>query len=298
VRVGVVDLGTNSTRLLVADVSDGQVVEVERRVEITHLGESVDAGRRLLPAATARVCRCLDGYRRELIRLEAERAVAIGTSALRDAENGAEFLDEVAHRYGLQTLLVSGIEEAELTLLGVATDGPLTEDTLVIDIGGGSTELTLGGEKGANFSTSLQLGCVRLTERFLASDPPTTRELASLAARVRDELPEIHPVHAIGVSGTVTTLAALDLELVEYDPVRVHRHVVSRDSVARQLGRLAALTTAQRARIPMMEPGRAPVIVAGAEILFEVLSAYDLTEIETSERDLLHGAALAAAAPD
>jgi len=296
VRVGVVDLGTNSTRLLVADVSDGRVVEIERRVEITHLGESVDSDGRLLPAAMARVRRCLDGYRRDLARLRAEQTLAVGTSALRDAENGRAFLAEIARDNGFTVRLVSGIEEAELTLRGVATDRPLDDRTLVVDIGGGSTELTLGGLDGPTFSTSLQLGCVRLTERFLASDPPTTEELARSAAFVREALPDLRPASAIGVSGTVTTIGSLDLELSEYDPERVHGHVIPRDSVRRQLDRLASLTTAERMRIPTMEAGRAPVIVAGAQILHELMSAYELGEIEVSERDLLYGVALASEA--
>ena len=295
-RVGVVDLGTNSTRLLIADVDDGKVDELTRRVEITRLGEAVDAGGRLLPDAERRVRWCLDAYRHDLEAFAPDRTIAIGTSALRDAENGVQFLHEIGQEYGFVTRLVSGEEEAELTFRGVLSDRRLSDATLVVDIGGGSTELTLGGNAGPVFSRSFQLGCVRLTERFLASDPPTPGELERSAAYVREELPALEPVDAVGVSGTITTIAALDLQLAEYDAARVHGHRIALTAVAHQLDRLAALTTAERTRIPTMEPGRAPVIVAGALILLEVMTAYRLEGIEASERDLLHGAALTAAA--
>lgn len=289
-RVGVVDLGTNSTRLLIADVTDGRVEEVEWRTEITRLGESVDAGGALMPEALARVRRCIDRYSKDLARHGVHRVLAVGTSALRDSENGQAFLGEITRDYGFRTQLVSGVEEANLTLQGVATDRFLGPDTLVVDIGGGSTELTLGDARGPSVSTSLQIGSVRLTERFLASDPPGAEELAHAAAFIRASLPVLQPETAVGVAGTVTTIASLELGLA-----RVHGHAVTRLGVRRQLDRLAALTTAQRARIPLLEPGRAPVIVAGAQILYELMSAFDLGEIEISERDLLHGAALEAA---
>jgi exopolyphosphatase/guanosine-5'-triphosphate,3'-diphosphate pyrophosphatase len=295
VRVAAVDLGTNSTRLLVADVRDQTVEEVARRLTITRLGEDVDGGHRLVPSAMARVRDCLGRYRRELEQLGAERTLAIGTSALRDAENGEAFLTEISASYGLTTRLLSGADEAELTLRGVSSDRTLSGSTLVVDIGGGSTELVLGRPGSVSYSTSLQLGCVRLTERFLASDPPAGDELEACRTYVRKHLPELEATDAIGVAGTVTTIAALDLALAEYDPARVHRHRMSRASVERELDRLAALTVAERELIPGIEPGRAPVIVAGAVILHELMTVYGLDEIEASERDILDGAVLAAA---
>src|SRR5262249_17137806 len=165
-----------------------------------------------------------------------------------------------------------------------------------VDAGGGPPGLVLGGPAGVSFSTSLQMGCVRLTERFLASDPPTRAELEACGAYARSLLPRLEAVGAIGVAGTVTTIAALDLGLAEYDPERIQGHVIARSSVEHALTRPAALTTAERTAVPAMEPDRAPVIVAGAVILLEVLRAYDLEAIEASERDLLDGAALTAAA--
>jgi exopolyphosphatase / guanosine-5'-triphosphate,3'-diphosphate pyrophosphatase len=288
-RVAVVDLGTNSTRLLVADVDDGRVEEVSRRTEITRLGEGVDERRKLLPLPIARVRNVLTEYRRELEGLGAERTLAVGTSAIRDAENGEAFLGEVEWSYGFKTRLLSGEEEAELTRRGVAGGRELEPGTLVLDVGGGSTELIADGAR-----TSIDLGSVRLTERFLHSDPPTREELEAAAGAVRDALPDLEPAQAIGVAGTITTLAAL--ELGEYDPERVHGYRISRGAVDAQLERLASLPLAERRELPGLEPERAPVIVAGAVIVREVLDRYGLDCLEASERDILHGAALDAAA--
>jgi len=234
-RAGVVDLGTNSTRLLVADVEDGRVEEVARRAEITRLGEGVDERRKLLPLPITRVRNCLTDYRRELESLGAERTLAIATSAVRDAENGEAFLGEIEWSYGFTTRLLDGGEEAALMYRGVTAGRPPLEDTLLVDIGGGSTELVLGTNGGPVASTSLDVGCVRVTERFLGSDPPTPTELAAAAAYVRSLLPAYEARGAIGVAGTVTTLATLDLDLAEYDPGRTHGHRLPLASVEREL---------------------------------------------------------------
>jgi exopolyphosphatase/guanosine-5'-triphosphate,3'-diphosphate pyrophosphatase len=289
-RVAAIDQGTNTTRLLVADVTDGQVDEVVRRSTITRLGEGVDARRRLLPLPITRVRNCLADYRRELESLGAERALLVATSAVRDAENGEAFLGEIEWSYGFSTRLLSGDEEAELTLRGI---GGVDDGTVVVDIGGGSTELISSGTR-----VSTELGSVRLTERFLESDPPTEKELEAIAGAIRSVLEE-HDLLAqrgIGVAGTVTSLAALDLGLVEYDSERVHGHRMSQTAVETQLERLAALPLAERRQVPGLEPERAPVIVAGAAILLEAMRHLGLDEIEVSERDILDGAALEAAA--
>jgi exopolyphosphatase/guanosine-5'-triphosphate,3'-diphosphate pyrophosphatase len=278
-RVAAVDLGTNSTRLLVADVDGGRVEEVARRAQITRLGEGVDERRKLLPLPVARVRNVLSEYRRELERLGAERALTIGTSAVRDAENGEAFLGEIEWSYGFATRLVTGEEEAELTLRGVATGRSLAEGTLVLDIGGGSTELITTAQR-----TSIDVGSVRLTERHLHSDPPRREELEVAAREVRELLPPLEPEAAIGVAGTITTLAALE-----------RGNSLSREAVERQLERLASLPLAERRRVPGLEPERAPVIVGGVLIVREVLDRYGLERLEASERDLLDGAALEAA---
>jgi exopolyphosphatase/guanosine-5'-triphosphate,3'-diphosphate pyrophosphatase len=294
-RVAAVDLGTNSTRLLVADVDDGGLAEVERRLTITRLGEGVDERRRLLPVPIARVRNCLAEYRRELESLGAEKTLAIATSAVRDAENGEAFLGELEWSYGFVTRLLSGEEEAALMLRGVTAGRPALDDVLVVDIGGGSTELVLASNGKVAFATSLDIGCVRVTERFLHSDPPSGPALSAAGLHVRSLLPTLDASSAIGVAGTVTTLATLDLGDPEYDPQRTHGHRLSLDAVEAQLERLAAMTTAEREEVAGIEPGRAPVIVAGTVILREAMRTYNLGEIEVSERDILHGAALAAA---
>jgi exopolyphosphatase/guanosine-5'-triphosphate,3'-diphosphate pyrophosphatase len=230
----------------------------------------------------------LSDYRREAERLGAERVLAIGTSAVRDAENGEAFLGEIEWSYGFVTRLVTGDEEAELTLRGVATGRRLDEGTLVLDVGGGSTELTTTSER-----TSIDVGSVRLTERHLRSDPPAPGAMAAAAREVRELLPQLEPTSVVGVAGTITTLAAL--ELGGYDPERVHGFHLSRAAAERQLERLASLSLAERRELPGLEPERAPVIVGGALIVCNVLDRYGLQGIEVSERDLLHGTALEAA---
>jgi exopolyphosphatase / guanosine-5'-triphosphate,3'-diphosphate pyrophosphatase len=289
VRVAAVDLGTNTTRLLVADVDDGTVHELHRESRVTRLGEGVDTRRRLLPAPIARVRNVLADYRRTLERLDAERVLAIATSAVRDAENGEAFLGEVEWSYGFTTRLVSGSEEAELTQRGVRP----RPGTLVLDIGGGSTELLVD-----DFHVSLDMGSVRFTERFLHTDPPQKREIDECARAVRallEERVQATPWRATGVAGTVTTLAALDLRLGAYDRARVHGHVLTLGGARAQLVRLAALPLAQRREVPALDPERAPVILAGAVILVVTLAYFDLDRIEVSERDILDGIALAAA---
>jgi exopolyphosphatase/guanosine-5'-triphosphate,3'-diphosphate pyrophosphatase len=280
VIVAAVDLGTNTTRLLVADVADGRAEELHRETRITRLGEGVDARGKLLPVPIARVRNVLSDYRRTAESLGAERVLLVATSAVRDAENGEAFLGEIEWSYGFVTELLSGVEEAELMRRGIGQTGP---GTLIVDIGGGSTELVLDG-----FQKSLPMGSVRFTERH-------GEDITALEAATREILPRLEPTAAIGVAGTITTLAALDLDLAEYDRKRVHGHLLSRDGAARQLERLAALPLEERRQVPALEPERAPVIVAGAAILVAILNTYRLDGITASERGLLHGAALAAA---
>jgi exopolyphosphatase/guanosine-5'-triphosphate,3'-diphosphate pyrophosphatase len=272
VRVAAIDLGTNTTRLLVADVEDGRVEELHRESRITRLGEGVDARHRLLPLPIARVRNVLTDYRRTLESLGAERTLAVATSAVRDAENGEAFLGEVEWSYGFVTRLASGDEEAKLTRRGVDP----APRSLVLDIGGGSTELVLG-----DFHVSLPMGSVRCTERYGEDIPDITREAAAL-------LPRLSPERAIGVARTVTQLAAFDTEAI-------HGHRLTRARAREQLQLLASMSVDERRRLPRMESERALVIVAGAAILVAVLDAYGLDEIVVSERDILDGIALAAA---
>jgi exopolyphosphatase / guanosine-5'-triphosphate,3'-diphosphate pyrophosphatase len=287
VRVAAIDQGTNTTRLLVADVVDGRVDEIVRRSTITRLGEGVDRRKRLLPLPIARVRNTLTDYRRELEELGAERALLIATSAVRDAENGEAFLGEIEWSYGFTTELLSGDAEAALTLRGV---GEVDDETVVLDVGGGSTELMKRG-----YRKSIDVGSVRLTERFVHSDPPTTEEIDACATYARESLPsDVGAERVIGVAGTVTSIAALDLGLDEHDREQVHGHVLTAEGLGDQLRRLAAMTEAQRREV-LLEPDRAPVIVAGAVIVREALRVLGVDELRVSEHDILDGTALAAA---
>ena len=299
-RVGVVDLGTNSTRLLVADVEDGTVSELERRLVITRLGEGVDARRRLLPTAVARVRNVLTDYRRAIEALGAERTLALATSAVREAENGEAFLGEIEWSYGFTTRLLSGEDEALLTFRGVAADRDIYAGTAVIDVGGGSTEVIVGGPDGVSFHESLDLGCVRLTERFLKDDPPLREQLTACADYARGRLAErvpaaVRPARAIGVAGTVTQLATLDLGLEREDPERMHGHRMATAWLADELERLGSSTVAEIRALRGVHPDRAPVLVAGAVVVLEALRHFGLAELEVSEHDLMHGGALEAA---
>jgi exopolyphosphatase/guanosine-5'-triphosphate,3'-diphosphate pyrophosphatase len=287
-RVGAVDLGTNSTRLLVADVDGGALADVLRRTAITRLGEGVDARRRLLPVPVARVRNVLADFRREAEALGAERVVAVATSAVRDAENGEAFLGEIEWSYGFETRLLSGDEEAALTLRGVASGGDLPPGTVVLDVGGGSTELI-----GDGLRVSVDVGSVRLTERFLHGDPPTPDELDAAAAAVRAVLPPARVERIVGVAGTVTTIAALELR--GHDPRRVHGYRLPLGRVEAQLDRLASLPVVERRELAGLEPARAPVIVGGVLVVREALRHFGVDELEVSERELLDGAALLAA---
>jgi exopolyphosphatase/guanosine-5'-triphosphate,3'-diphosphate pyrophosphatase len=267
-RVAAVDLGTNSTRLLVADVDGERVEPVVRRSVVTGLGEGVDARRRLLPVPVARVRNVLSDFRRELEALGAERTLAVATSAVRDAENGEAFLGEIEWSYGFTTRLLTGDEEATLTRRGAG----VADGVLLLDVGGGSTELSTG-----SFQVSVDVGSVRLNERFSTLD--------DAAAFVDDHLPDLEADAAVGVAGTVHQLADL-ADTGDIPAAEVERWVET----------LAALTPEERKAVPRMNPARAPTIVAGALIVRQVLRRYGLTSITYSARDILHGAALEAAA--
>jgi exopolyphosphatase/guanosine-5'-triphosphate,3'-diphosphate pyrophosphatase len=288
-RVAVVDIGTNSTRLLLADV-DGHVTELDRRTTVTRLGEGVDRSGRLAEAAQARVLRALDGYRDGIAR--ADVRVAVLTSAVREAANGARFAERIRADYGLDARTLSGEEEARLTFRGAtAARADAGTPLLVIDIGGGSTELVVGARGEVSFHASTQNGVVRHSERHLHHDPPLPAELAALAADV--DVPVAPAQAAVAVAGTATSCAAIDLALEPYDAARVEGHVLSVARLRELRDQLAALPLARRRELPGLHPDRAAVIVAGVVIMLRVLDAYGLDRVEVSERDILWGVALA-----
>jgi exopolyphosphatase/guanosine-5'-triphosphate,3'-diphosphate pyrophosphatase len=305
VRVAVVDIGSNSTRLLIADIDGDRVgAELERRSTVTRLGQGVDADGRLSQEAIDRVCATLDEYKAEIDRRSAEHSVAVLTSAVRDSANGDEFAATVRDRYGLHPHVLSGDQEAELTFRGATSerDPADVEPTLVFDIGGGSTEVVVGAGSEVAFHVSTQAGVVRQTERHIHQDPPTDAEQAELAADVREILQDAVPPQrrngvrrGIAVAGTATSLAAIAQRLDPYDPEKVHGYVLDADECDRILAHLASLPLAQRREVAGLHPDRAPTIVAGALIFAEVLSLFGLEQTEISEHDILRGAALALA---
>jgi exopolyphosphatase/guanosine-5'-triphosphate,3'-diphosphate pyrophosphatase len=303
-RVAVVDIGTNTTRVLVADVEDGAVAEVERRTTVTRLGEGVDANGKLADAAIERVSKVLAEYREVMDELQPERTVTLATSAVRDADNGPDFRQLLHDRFELDVQIIPGDEEARLTFLGATAarrrgEGPL----VVIDIGGGSTEYVVGlaGED-PTFRVSTQAGSVRQTERHLHEDPPSDEDLATLRASVRSILADAIPQEirdevdlGIAVAGTATSLAAIDQHLEPYDPEKVDGYPLQVEAVDRMLAELARIPLEERKQVAGLHPDRAPTIVAGAGILLESILLFGLESVEVSEADILHGAALDAA---
>jgi exopolyphosphatase / guanosine-5'-triphosphate,3'-diphosphate pyrophosphatase len=300
IRVAVIDVGTNSARLLVADVADGVVSPVERRSTVTRLGRGVDLSGRLSAEAIEDACAAIGEYVATVEELGAESVAAIATSAVRDAENGSAFVAELRERFALSARVLDGAEEARLTYLGATSDRAPAEPTLVVDIGGGSTELIVGTGAEISFHTSLQVGVVRHSERHIATDPPTAVELESLAADVRGLIevavgPGVTATAGIAVAGTPTSLAAIEMELEPYDPARVHGYVLALPSIQRMLSQLASTPLAQRVEIPGLHADRAPTVVAGVVILVETMRAFGLEQIEASEHDILYGTAISVA---
>ena len=303
-RVAVIDIGTNTTRLLVADVLDGHVTEVDRRTEITRLGEGVDATGRLAEAAMDRVRAVMDAYAPAIAACDVTTGVL--TSATRDAANGDAFVLEIRTRYGVDARVIDGDTEARLTFLGATSDRPPSAaPLLVVDIGGGSTEFVVGIGGTVAFRASTQTGVVRQTERHLHHDPPTAAELTALAAEVRAIIAAAVPGEVrerggsgagVAVAGTATQCAAVAQSLVPYDPARVHGYRLSLATCTDLLDRLASLPLDERREVPGMHPKRAPTIVAGIVILIEAMRAFGLDAVEVSEHDILYGAAIARAA--
>jgi exopolyphosphatase/guanosine-5'-triphosphate,3'-diphosphate pyrophosphatase len=303
-RVAAIDQGTNSCRLLVVEPpqAPGEPLrELARDLEITRLGAGVDATGRLDPAALERTVRVLAGYARRARALRAERIRVAATSAARDARDRARLAAAVRRHTGAALEVISGEEEAALTFLGGTSElDPADGPFLVVDIGGGSTELVVGARPGrAARSVSTAMGSVRMTERYLRHDPPRPEELADLRAEVgaivreaAEALPVASARTVVAVAGTATTVQAIALGLARYDPERIHRSWLERGDVERVLERLAAMTNAERAALPQMTPGRGEVIVAGAAILVEILRGLGVERALVSETDILDGLVL------
>jgi exopolyphosphatase/guanosine-5'-triphosphate,3'-diphosphate pyrophosphatase len=304
VRVAVVDIGTNSTRLLVAEVDeDARLTELERRSVVTRLGQGVDSSGALAPEAMDRVFATLADYRALIDEHHAERTVAVLTSAVRDAANGPEFTARVRDEYGLEARAIPGDEEARLSFLGATSERPADAPgpAVVIDIGGGSTELVVGDGRDVLFHVSTQAGVVRQSERHIHSDPPAPEELQALRGEVRSIFEAQAPADvrdgtraAIAVAGTATSLASIDQKLDPYDASKVHGYRLSVQRLAELLDELASMTEEERRHVTGLDPGRAPTIVAGTAMLIEALGAFGLDGTEVSDHDILRGAALEA----
>ena len=303
-RVAAIDCGTNSIRLLVADVADGTLRDIERRMEIVRLGEGVDRTGRFSDAALDRTFAACDQYADVIAREGAERVRFVATSASRDVANRAAFVEGVRRRLGVEPDVISGDEEAALSFTGAVRGldpRAVPAPRLVVDIGGGSTEFVIGGAV-PDSAISVDIGCVRMTERHLRSDPPTAAEIDA-AVRDIDEavdragravpLGDAHSL--IGVAGTVTTVAAIALELPAYDPAALHGSVITADQVEEVASALLAMPRARRAALPVMHPGRVDVIAGGALVLRAIMRASGQPSVVVSESDILDGIAWALA---
>lgn len=305
-RVAAIDCGTNSIRLLIADLGagpGGQPVDVVRQMEVVRLGEGVDRTGRLAPAAIERTRVALAGYARRIAAEGAERVRMVATSATRDAANKDDFVAMVQATLGADPEVISGTEEAALSFAGAVAGLPgLADPVLLTDIGGGSTELVLGDpgpRSGAvRASFSMDVGCVRLTERRLHGDPVTDAQVDAALEDLRiaiDEAARTVPLTGaaafVGVAGTVTTIAALALGLPAYDPAAIHGRAVSAAQVAEVTAGLQAMTRAQRAALPVMHPGRVDVIVGGAMVLRTLMERTGSEHVIASEHDILDGIA-------
>jgi len=299
-RLGAVDIGTNSTRLLVADVTGSgraaMLEPVERLMVITRLGQGVDATHALHPDAIERTVATLRDYGAVAERLGVERMRATATSAARDATNRDEFFDAASQVLGVRPELLPGEEEARLSFLGATADLSAPAPYLVVDIGGGSTELVVGIDEPTG-AISIDVGCVRVTEQFLHSDPPTPEELSGAVSVVRDhladverELPSVREARTmVGLAGTITTVAAVELGLATYDRDAIHHFRLARAGVEDVFRTLALEPAEQRRHNPGLEPGRVDVIVGGIVVLVSILRAFDIDEVLVSEADILDG---------
>lgn len=302
-RVATIDIGTNTTLLLVAEVdSGGNLVPIAERATITRLGEGVDRHRRLAPEAIARTTACLDEFASLVSASRVDRVAVVGTSAMRDAAGSETLRSHVRSALGLDVQVLSGDEEARLTFRGALSGLALRNqpnEIAVVDIGGGSTEVVIGRMAARvpalRFAESFDIGSVRLTERFVSHDPPSAAELDAVKRFAVETFRGVPPLEsdatAVGVAGTVTTLAAVALGIVPYDGARSHGSVLKFDDLRAVADRLARLDLDSRRRVPGMEPKRADVIVAGAVVALTLLEHWNASALVVSDRGVRWGLA-------
>jgi exopolyphosphatase/guanosine-5'-triphosphate,3'-diphosphate pyrophosphatase len=304
-RVAALDCGTNSLRLLIADIDGDRLVDVVRRMEIVRLGEGVDRTGRLSEAALGRTFGVLDSYAEQIRASDVSRIRMVATSATRDAANRDAFVAGVQHRLGVPPEVITGDQEAGLSFDGATRElrgSGLASPYLVVDIGGGSTEFVLGDDDGPRQASSVDIGCVRLTERHLRDDPPSPEQIAAATTDIEaaiDVAGEAVSIEAartlVGLAGSVTTVVALALGLSQYDPDRIHHRTVSVEQVTEVTRRLLAATREERAAMPVMHPGRVDVIGGGALVLDTIMSRCGFDAVMASEHDILDGIAFSIA---
>lgn len=297
-RVGVIDCGTNSIRLLIADIEGNNFREVTRQMQVVRLGQGVDETNQFHPDAISRTFAAVDLYAAEIARRGVEKIRFCATSATRDALNRAIFVDGVKERLGTEPEVISGEEEARLSFAGATrefnkSDAPF----LVVDIGGGSTEFVLGSES-VDSAVSVNIGCVRMTERHFRNDPPTVAEIAIARSDIQNAIDiayasvDIKSAKTlVAVAGTATTVAAAALELPEYDRYAIHLSHISADQVHAVSNKFLNMTREERAALGYMHPGRVDVIGAGSLVLSEIMRATGAEEFVASENDILDGMA-------
>ncbi|WP_281897341.1 Ppx/GppA phosphatase family protein [Phytohabitans aurantiacus] len=292
-----IDCGTNSIRLLIASPGPDGLVDIVRRMEIVRLGQGVDRTGRLAPEALERTRVALASYAAQIAEHEASRVRMVATSATRDASNADEFRVMVKETLGVEPEVVTGDEEARLSFTGAVRGLSAEAPYLVVDIGGGSTEFVVGAST-VDSAISVDIGCVRMTERHLHTDPPGSAEVtaatADITAAVDRALAAVDGGRAatlVGLAGSVTTVAAIALGLTSYQPERIHHARISYDDVAAVTARMLESTTEQRLAIPVMHPGRADVFAAGALILRTIMDRSGMSSVVASEHDILDGIA-------
>ena len=300
-RVAAIDCGTNSIRLLIADVEGSQVRDVTRVMLVVRLGEGVDISGRLSPAAMQRTWAAVEDYAGQIRAAGAQQVRMVATSASRDAENAEDFVDGVVERLGQPPEVISGAEEAHLSFVGARSVLDLPGEVLVVDIGGGSTEFVVGDED-VSAARSVNIGCVRMTERHLRDDPPTADQIVAATTDIDEAIEDARQAtrferagHLIGLAGSVTTVAALAMDLPEYDSSRIHGSRISEADVHRVTAEMLTATRAQRAAEPVMHPGRVDVIGGGALVLDRIMRAGQFGEVVVSEHDILDGIVLSLA---
>lgn len=300
-RVAAIDCGTNSIRLLIADVIDGELIDVTRIMTVVRLGEGVDVTGRLSEAAMARTWSAVADYSRQIRQSGAVAVRMVATSASRDAANAQDFVAGVVDRLGQPPEVISGREEAHLSFTGARSVLDVPGQVTVVDIGGGSTEFVVGRED-ATAALSVDIGCVRMTERHLRDDPPTSAQIQAATADIDDAIERARLATdfdrtrtLIGLAGSVTTVAALAMGLPEYDSRVIHGSRIGAHDVHRVTLQMVAATRAERAAEPVMHPGRVDVIGGGALVLDRIMQAGGFDEVIVSEHDILDGIALSLA---